>query len=51
VQDNTPGQTPMETYFGVGRDTYYVIDLSTMKILSVHYDVDSGLADLNAHLP
>jgi hypothetical protein len=49
--DSTAPQPPMESYFGVGRDTYYLIELATMRIIGVHNDVNSALTDLMNHLP
>jgi hypothetical protein len=49
--DSVDPQPPMETYFSTGRETYYTIELATMKIVGVSHDVTSALNDLNAHLP
>jgi hypothetical protein len=49
--DSVDPQPQMETYFGVGRENYYTIDLSTMKIVGHTADVTAALNDLNAHLP
>ncbi len=49
--DSVDPQPAMEAYFSTGRETYYTIELATMKIVAVHYDVNAALSDLNAHLP
>ncbi len=49
--DSAPPQPPMETYFSTGRETYYVIELDSMQIYSVHHDVYSAINDLEARLP
>jgi hypothetical protein len=42
----------IEGFYNVGRETYFIIDLSTMKVTAVYSDnVNGALADLNSHLP
>jgi hypothetical protein len=48
--DSAGSQPPMETYFSTGRDTYVLIDLSTMRIAKIDYDVTVALSDFNAML-
>jgi len=49
--DSVAPQTPMETYFSTGRETYFTIDLATMKILAINYDVTAAYNDLTSRLP
>ena len=44
--DSEPPQPPMEPYFAVWFDYSIVIDLKTMKIVSISHGHDTALADL-----
>ncbi len=49
--DSVAPQPFMEDYFGLARDSYIIIDLSTMKIVEIiEQDVDAALAKLESLL-
>jgi hypothetical protein len=41
----------VEGYFMTGRDSYILLDLSTMKIVAKYADEPSALADLKSRVP
>ena len=48
--DSAGSQPTMETYFSTGRDTYVLIDLSTMRIAKIDHDETTALTDFGAML-
>ncbi len=49
--DSVAPQPFMEDYFGLARDSYIIIDLTTMKIVEIfEQDVDGALAKLESLL-
>ncbi|MSP61951.1 MAG: hypothetical protein EXR72_16790 [Myxococcales bacterium] len=49
--DGVAPQATMQVYFGKPRETYFIIDLKTMKILEIiNNDVSTAMSNLAARL-